>query len=811
MSLLLWAAGVAARTLSPEEALQRVSNDHISKKAMSALPSEAPRLVNTTVTSEGAPAVYLFVRPDADGYMLVSADDVAAPLLGYSDAPLADGEIPPAMQWWLEQYAREISEGSNGIGPHYVDASKAAGETSSFTPVAPLCKTKWDQDAPYNNKCPLINGRRTYTGCLATALAQVMKYHDWPERGQGKIAYVDKNGTQRSMDFNVEFDWANMLDVYNNSATTVQNDAVALLMKACGYGVRMTYGTSASSASDSEVVNALTKYFNYDAGAQLCKRNYYGLADWQKMIYDNLKNVGPVLYCGSSHLGGHAFVCDGYSTDGYFHFNWGWGGAYDGYFLLTALNPEGEGIGGFSGGYNIFQSIVIGVRKPDGTQVKVPQQLAQASAVSGRVSYNSLMLTGSWFNMSNEGMTFTLGVRVEPVDGTEGNTEYLDCTNFQGTTLSPGYGWSDQMFVFDISSVGVGTYRVSMVTKNTATPLQGWMSIMHPVNMADYVILKKTESGSTVTDIAEGILTVNSAELQTTLYQGCAAKLTMAVSNDSEMEVAQVLAPGLLSGSRLVAAGGGYFFDLMPGESDSQELVFDLAFASDFKVDNTYNMYLYDPETLRVVYAMGPVKVLANPGAPKMSAVSFTLDGDLNNVDCNNMNFHAELKCLSGYFATAPMVMITPLGGGEVVAQGISKTTFFLSNGESAAADINVAFSGGEVGKSYSAILGYMSGYDFVSLRNIDFTVGTAGIESPEIDGQGITIAYDRKCRVATANSASPIADVHVVTAAGTSVNASVEWGGNIATIDFNAVGNGVVIVTVVDESGEMQTVKLAL
>ncbi|MDE6528558.1 MAG: C10 family peptidase, partial [Muribaculaceae bacterium] len=353
MSLLMAATGGFARTLTPEEALQRVKNDNGMKRALQSDASASPQLVQTVRTSAGMPAVYLFNRSEDAGYMLVSADDVAMPLLGYSDEPVAaDGGLPPSMQWWMEQYALEIEQATAAGAPRFAEPADAVDAVASFTPVSPLCATRWNQDAPYNDMCPLINGKRTYTGCLATALAQVMKYYEWPERGTGSITYKDENGTARTMSFDVGFDWDAMLNEYGGNATAEQKNAVALLMKACGYSVKMTYGTQASGASDSYVVSALTSYFGYDSSARLCQRYNYGLAEWQSMIYDNLKNIGPVLYCGSSHLGGHAFVCDGYSADGYYQFNGGWGGAYDGYFLLTSLNPEGQGIGGYAGGYN---------------------------------------------------------------------------------------------------------------------------------------------------------------------------------------------------------------------------------------------------------------------------------------------------------------------------------------------------------------------------------------------------------------------------------------------------------------------------
>jgi len=128
----------------------------------------------------------------------------------------------------------------------------------------------------------------------------------------------------------------------------------------------MGYGASASGAQSFKLVNAMVTYFKYSADAIYREREAYSTSAWTQMVYDNIRNVGPVIYDGRSIDGGHSFVCDGYDGNGYFHFNWGWGGMSDGYFLLDSLSPESQGIGGAEGGFNYSQGAVFNMRKPDG-------------------------------------------------------------------------------------------------------------------------------------------------------------------------------------------------------------------------------------------------------------------------------------------------------------------------------------------------------------------------------------------------------------------------------------------------------------
>lgn len=820
MSLLLAATGAGARTLTPAEALARVGQSASPMKAHAAVPAASARLVHTTFTTDGNAAVYMFNNTAGGGYMLVSADDVAAPLLGYSDAPVpADGELPSQLQWWLGQYAAEIEAANASATMSAAPAALAASwESMAHDPIAPLCKTTWDQAAPYNAQCPQISSRATMTGCVATAMAQVMKYHQWPAKGKGSITYTDKTGTTRSMSFASNIDWTNMLDSYAGNYTTAQKNAVAWLMKACGFSVKMNYGTSASGATEDNVGPALVNYFNYDPGYSLCQRENFGLSDWQRMIYENLEEVGPVLYCGSSLEGGHCFVCDGYSEGGYFHFNWGWSGMYDGYYLLTALNPEGQGIGGFAGGYNLGQSIVLGIQKPTGTTTATPVQLTQYAVPTGSIYGGQLTLVGPWYNMTLNEAIMILGLKCEPVNGTSGTTRYIE-SSFGSLTVASYSGYNSLQF--DATKIPNGTWKVSLATKDvTSGTSSQWMPVLHPINEPDYVTVTRSGQTFSIVNGEAAYLTVTNAELLTPLYSGCMAKMRFTVTNNSSLEVAQSVAPCLLSGtpsipgvlassSSIMAMGDGAYIDLMPGESVTKEITFTLAAASSsFKTNVNYTCALFDSETGYLFTSLGLQKVLPNPGAT-LSATSFALEGGTTSVNPADMHFTASVKCVTGYLASSLMVGVTPNGGGQFLTYGNSNEVLFLSAGQTTTTDFNIAFPAAEAGQTYSAFLGYVSGSTFNQLRYLNFTVDVAGVEEVSADGNNLAIDYVKAINAAVVTSSCPVTSVEVLTPAGAPVNVDVTTDGNGASVDLSAAPGGVLIVVARDASGAAATLKL--
>ena len=263
MASFLW---VSASVISPEDALQRVmdSGVKVPTRALQA-KSELSYTFNSKI---GEATVYVFSNNRHEGYLIVSADDKTTPLLGYADEGSFDPDnIPPAMQGWLESYSRQIQFARTmpavGMG------TRAGVELPAWEPVEPLLKTTWNQTAPFNKLCPKDAKGTSVTGCVATAMAQVMAYFKYPETGQGSSSYEwsyingkDTVTQTLSMDYSkITFDWDNMLDNYGKSYTSAQADAVATLMQACGYGVEMNYTSNESGAYSGFVARALIYYF----------------------------------------------------------------------------------------------------------------------------------------------------------------------------------------------------------------------------------------------------------------------------------------------------------------------------------------------------------------------------------------------------------------------------------------------------------------------------------------------------------------------------------------------------------------------
>lgn len=389
---MMTALAAGAAEIGPEQALQRAMDAAARDTSTRSLtlnrkPGQAPQLsyVTNYTQNPAQAAVYVFSAPDDKGYIVSPADDRFPALLGYSDTGSINADnIPPQMQWWLSEYAREMDYAiRNGLVQNQPENMQMPGMVpantmakAQRTPIEPLLETKYNQSEPYNNQCPVINYEngsewgRAVTGCVATAMAQMMRYWKYPAAGQGSHSYTcNPSGGQsfvESMDFStVTFDWDNMLPVYTyGNYTDTQADAVALLMHACGVSVDMGYTPNESGASSQAVPVALERYFKYDSSIAYASRTLFSNAEWEQLVYNELAASRPVQVSGSGSQGGHAFVCDGYQGDHYFHFNWGWGGTSDGYFMFCALNPGTLGIGGGAGGFNYNQGVIYNVFPP---------------------------------------------------------------------------------------------------------------------------------------------------------------------------------------------------------------------------------------------------------------------------------------------------------------------------------------------------------------------------------------------------------------------------------------------------------------
>ena len=369
--------------------------------------------------------LYVFSLSESGGFIIVSNDDNTLPILGFSENGTLDLEnMPDEKRAWLQGYADEIAwlkqHPIENPLPAYLTNTRAGSHDKED--IAPLVTTTWGQRAPYNDLCPdYAPGKRAVTGCVATAMAQIMNYHKWPTSTTGTIpGYKDGYGANQTSLEATTFDWENMQDNYSGSETSVQNTAVATLMQYCGHSVEMDYGPS-SSASMHKVVDALKNYFDYNGTTTYLSRSFYASDKWEDIIYHELAAGRPVLYGGQSTGGGHAFVCDGYrheyGTD-FFHVNWGWGGKSDEYYVLSVLDPySGQGDGGSSsnGGFYYGQEAIIGIQKPSDNGT-----IADITPAKIDLKVNSLTLSNNKISW-NETVTMTLNITNNSKDDFEGD------------------------------------------------------------------------------------------------------------------------------------------------------------------------------------------------------------------------------------------------------------------------------------------------------------------------------------------------------------------------------------------------------
>lgn len=386
------------------------------------------------------------------------------------------------MQLWLDGYAEYVAAVQSGKAK----ARKILLSDSPSVVVEPLVTTKWNQDAPFNNFAPEYtddnnNTQRCATGCAATAMAQIMKFHNWPEQGVGHYSYEHQSFGTISSDFSEHvYDWTNMIDRYNNGEySNVQADAVALLMKDCGVSLNMNYGP-VSGASIYSYTPAFKNYFRYSS--RTVNRSGCETAEFTRIITDELQEGRPIIYCGTGEDGGHAFVVDGYDTNYFLHVNWGWGGYSDGYFDMNYMDPAGLGIGGGSGAFKWNQGIVLARPLKDGVEpYEFIQQLCFVlfNDVQGGIFCKQEMpankgddvtiLLRNTANLSGESFFGSLNVGVFDDSGalvTMGNEERLENNNGELLEFQSGRLYSvDLPMTLNTAGIADGNYIVRAMSK----------------------------------------------------------------------------------------------------------------------------------------------------------------------------------------------------------------------------------------------------------------------------------------------------------------------------------------------------------
>jgi hypothetical protein len=417
-------------------------------------------------------AAYYVFNGDA-GYVVIAGDDRQTELLGYSDSGIfpEDGNVPANVKSWLNFYAKEYEKLQNTPESNYYKEFQTRTDNYKQSVSPLLGDIKWHQSEPYNNMCPLDDGKRSATGCVATATAQVMKYHSYPEKGYGSVSYTtEEKKINVSCDLSsMTFDWDNMLPTYTKgNYNETQANAVATLMFACGAAAQMDYTNEESGTSDVWMMYALRENFLYDKDPiRFLERYWFTCPQWLSLVKNELSNGRPILYGGQSSDAGHEFVFDGYDTNSYIHINWGWRGLYNGYFRITSLQPDGVDVGGGNGdntGYDDYQTMIIGIQKPATSTSKTPPTLSNKKIVPSKTTVS----LGTKFDVTleellNNGDTFTGELGLLLVDSNDSVT-MLSAMDMN-MAFAAGYNQLDMQGIRIDKSTAAGVYTLCLGAK----------------------------------------------------------------------------------------------------------------------------------------------------------------------------------------------------------------------------------------------------------------------------------------------------------------------------------------------------------
>ena len=497
---------------------------HCAPRSLEAMKEAAKNVIKPAATRSGSAqlevmtqgAQYTVLGYSTGGFAVIANDDSFSPVLGYSDSNFSTDDIAPAMKWWMDAVDQALGNMLASSATPVLQASP--GDMGYRTSVLPLVSTQWDQSSPYNNMIVSTFGADYVTGCVATAMAQIMKTHNYPVQGRDLKA-VTVNGHYYIADFeNTTYQWDNMLDTYSDGFAAIppnyndeQAAAVSELMLHCGVAVDMDYGTSADGGSGSHnylAAAALNEYFGYST--KFFSRDVYPTDEWMDMVYSEISAGRPVLYGGATPDNyGHSFVIDGYDADGLVHVNWGWSGGGRAYCDIAILNSNQ---GNFSEGQDMTY-----IRDAEQPQLSYNSQWGLGAVSTwtndgGRTWFDVYgeftltaqtgMLSFSTNNLMNcgaEAFTGQIALLAEPLEGgavTVLQTRSLNNIASNRYVSSNTWEYTGTAFLTNLAD---GTYRVYLASK--ATNETDWQTVRSNENIVNNYIV--TKQGMTAT-IAEG-------------------------------------------------------------------------------------------------------------------------------------------------------------------------------------------------------------------------------------------------------------------------------------------------------------------
>lgn len=409
----------------------------------------------SSTTSDSVAYYYVYNIDSNQGFVIVSGDDRATPILGYSDeGKFIHENMPEHIKAFMNNYKEQIKAIIKRN-----DATikrKTLLISNGDTAVAPLITTKWGQQSPYNSQIRSNSGLfNAPTGCVATSMAQVMNYNKWPEKGTSSLSYT-YNGNTFSANFgNTTYDWTNMLEAYsaNDNAASASSKAVATLMFHCGVSLKMQYASTASGAYTSDIVSSLVNYFGYDKNIKYTTSDNYTPSQFKYQIISEINARRPVIIAGYDTQSAHSYIADGYDAYDFIHFNWGWDGDYNGYYEVDPIDAST---------YWKPKGIITGIKKSEST-----------SALS--LCYQGFNLTYNVSLPRTQPLTPTINVSDEngnSFNGTIGLAFYRNeilhaIINTTGATIGSGSSFSNNFSISIPDTLSNGTYRLVPIFKAT--------------------------------------------------------------------------------------------------------------------------------------------------------------------------------------------------------------------------------------------------------------------------------------------------------------------------------------------------------
>lgn len=559
--LLLLCGFLAYQTLNAEN----VSKSEALKKAQSFMPGKhfvESRSVASVRGEVSSDAFYVFNVDNGGGYVIVSGDDRTTEILGYSKTGNLDMDhLPENLKWWLDGYARQIEALGTSVNPVKTAKTRGAGEPKAA--IDPMVQTKWDQDYPYNMWCPDYKGRKRedagfatdddgvyskknicVTGCVATAMAQIMYFWQYPETCPAIDEYNTKlHGWAMDALPGTTFKWTQMKKIYNGNEEGETVEAIAELFRYCGQAVGMNYDKDGSDASVSPKV--LAEVFGYSKNIREIYRDPYSTSQWEDMVYGELAAGRPVLYSGKADIGGHQFIVDGYDGNGLFHMNWGWGGMSDDYFVLSLADPKIQGAGGANSAFQFDQSALFGVEPGSSEEVLTPQIKSDISKMATE-TYNRASISSDFTGVQLNG-AFYINYNIEPTENSDVLVGWALCQNGQDKfvvysksyTIGAGKtGYYTNTEATFGTGIPTGKYEVCQVYRYTEDDAWSlcdpyWNPAPYTSERTAFLVAEVTETTLTIRQVQPSFQ-VNSMTVSEYPSTGDPLDVTVNVTNDGE-------------------------------------------------------------------------------------------------------------------------------------------------------------------------------------------------------------------------------------------------------------------------------------